>query len=203
MEGEELIITRHLNRAYRQSNGITGDPSSSSSCKDEPMTPLARSTSTPNHNSSIGQQQTSDSTTVTHCSQRMTPQSAPTSSPHSSKLTSNNNISSPLMTLNNHNLTMDEPLESSSGSQTSQSNMAPPLNSMLQMANSLQSSNSLYNSSNSQGTKHLLNNSNLAHVSKSIDHMNLPSHHIQFQVYFIELSFLKTNSIFFSLIIVC
>ncbi|CAF4230502.1 unnamed protein product, partial [Rotaria magnacalcarata] len=52
VEGEELLITRHLNRGYRSGTGPSGGPSSSSSssCKDEPMTPSTRSTSTPNNN---------------------------------------------------------------------------------------------------------------------------------------------------------
>ncbi|CAF0881090.1 unnamed protein product [Rotaria sp. Silwood1] len=185
MEGEELIITRHLNRAYRPGNGTNGGPSSSSSCKDEPMTPLTRSTSTPNNNSntlSFGQQQqqSSGSTTPTHHSQGITPQSVPAASPRSSKLTTNNNLSSPLMN-SNTNSTKDEPLDMNSDPKTPTSNMAPPLSSMLQMTNSLQSSNSPYNSANNQVSKQSLNSPNLGHISKSIDHMNLPPQHMQFQ----------------------
>ncbi|CAF1086883.1 unnamed protein product [Rotaria sordida] len=197
MEGEELIITRHLNRAYRSGNGTNGGggPSSSSSCKDEPMTPLSRSTSTPNNNSntlSFGQQQqqqqqSSGSTTPTQHSQGITPQSVPAVSPRSSKLTTNNNnnnnnnnLSSPLMN-SNTNSTKDEPLDMNNDPKTPTSNMAPPLNSMLQMTNSLQSTNSPYNSSNSQGSKQSLNSPNLGHMSKPIDHMNLPPQHMQFQ----------------------
>jgi hypothetical protein len=175
MEGEELVITRHLNRAYRPGNGMSGGPLSSSSCKDEPMTPSQRSTSTPNNNPntlSSGQQPPAGSTT---------PHSVPGASPRSSKLTSNTNLSSPLM-MSNNNSTKDEPLDLNGDPKTPTSNMAPPLSSMLQMTNSLQSSNSPYNSSNNQGSKQSLNNPNLGHMSKPMDHMNLPPQHMQFQV---------------------
>jgi hypothetical protein len=188
MEGEELIISRHLNRAYRSGNGNNNDPLSSSSCKDEPMTPSTRSTSTPNNNSNSlsSGQQLAGSTTPTHHSQgpvsHLTPQSISVASPRSSKLSTNNNnnLSSPLMHSNN-NSTKDEPLDMNGDPKTPTSNMAPPLSSMLQMTNNLQSSNSPYN----QGPKQGLNSPNLGHMSKSMDHMNLPPQHMQFQVRFL------------------
>lgn len=187
MEGEELIITRHLNRGYRPGTGISGGPSSSSSCKDEPMTPSTRSTSTPNNNNSNSlafgqqQQQTSNSGTPTHHPQGMTPQSVPAVSPRSSKLASNTNLSSPLMN-SNANSTKDEPLDMNGDPKTPTSNMAPPLSSMLQMTNSLQSSGSPYNSPNNPPPKQSVNNPNFGHMPKPMDHMNLPPQHMQFQV---------------------
>jgi hypothetical protein len=93
------------------------------------------------------------------------------------------------------------------GPKTPTSNMAPPLSSMLQMTNSLQSANSPYNpsnnssnnigskppslSSNLSGNGPPLTSPNLAHMAKSLDqlpppsHMSLPPHqqqHMQFQV---------------------
>ncbi|CAF1524121.1 unnamed protein product [Adineta steineri] len=211
MEGEELIISRHLNRAYRPTNGVSGGlplPSSSSSLKDEPMTPLARSTSTPNNNLnplSCGQQP-AGSTTPTHISQgsssHLTPQSVSAVSPRPAKLTGNSSLSSPLMLSNNNSSGKDEPLDMNGGPKTPTSNMAPPLSSMLQMTNSLQSANSPYNSSNNTGSKPpslssnlsgngpLLTSPNLGHMGKSMDqfpppsHMSLPPHqqqHMQFQ----------------------
>jgi hypothetical protein len=175
MEGEELVISRHLNRAYRSGNGTSGGPPSSSSCKDEPMTPSTRSTSTPNNNSNTlssgQQQQPSGATTPTHHAQNV-----PAASPRSSKLLSNNNLSSPLM-MSNNNSTKDEPLDMNGDPKTPTSNMAPPLSSMLQMTNSLQSSNSTYNSSSNQGSKQ-----HVGHMSKQMDHMNMPPQHMQFQV---------------------
>lgn len=217
MDGEELIITRHLNRGYRPTNGISGGsgpplPSSSSSCKDEPMTPSTRSTSTPNNNANplsagpppIG------STTPTHLSQgppsHLTPQSVSAPSPRPAKLTGNSSLSSPLMHSNTNLSAKDEPLDMNGGPRTPTSNMAPPLSSMLQMTNSLQSASSPYNPSNNTGSKPPslsstlsggngppLTSPNLAHMAKSIDqlpppsHMSLQSHqqqqlHMQFQV---------------------
>jgi hypothetical protein len=216
MEGEELIISRHLNQGYRPPNGIGGGPplpSSSSSCKDEPMTPLTRSTSTPNNNQnplSSGQQPVG-STTPTHLSQgpssHHTLQSVSAASPRPVKFTGNSNLSSPLMLSNNNSSAKDEPLDMNGGPRTPTSNMAPPLSSMLQMTNSLQSANSPYNSSNNSsnntgskppslssnlsGNGPPMTSSNLAHMAKSIDqlppssHMSLPPHqqqHMQFQV---------------------
>jgi len=208
MEGEELIITRHLNRGYRSSNGIGGGPplpSSSSSCKDEPMTPSTRSTSTPNNNTNplSSGQQPMGSTTPTHLSQgppsHLTPQSVSAASPRPAKLTGNSSLSSPLMLSNNNSSTKDEPLDMNGGPKTPTSNMAPPLSSMLQMTNSLQSANSPYNPSNNTGSKppslssNLSGNGpslispNLVHMGKSIDqlpqqsHMSLPPHHHQQQ----------------------
>jgi len=183
LEGEELIITRHVNRAYRP-----GGPSSSSSCKDEPMTPSQqRSTSTPNNTLNSlppGQQQMSDS--IRH------PQNMPVVSPRSAKLSSNNhNLSSPSM-LSNTNSAKDEPLDMNGDPKTPISNMAPPLSSMLQMTNSLQASNSPYNSS-----KQSMNSPNLGHSSKSMDHMNLPPQHMQFQVRFYSKN--KKNLFFYLL----
>ena len=214
MEGEELIITRHLNRAYRTANGTgSGAPplpsSSSSSCKDEPMTPSTRSTSTPNAMPSA--QHPAGSTTPTHMSQappsHLTPQSVSGASPRPSKLTGNSSLSSPLMHSNANASAKDDPLDMNGGPKTPTSNMAPPLSSMLQMTNSLQSANSPYNPSNSSSTSIglkapslLLNHGgngppltspNLAHMSKSMDqlppsnHMSLPPHQqhlMQFQV---------------------
>ncbi|CAF1661785.1 unnamed protein product, partial [Adineta ricciae] len=192
MEGEELIITRHLNRAYRPGNGTSGGPGSSSSCKDEPLTPSGRSNSTPHNNSNVlpsgqpssqqqqQQQQLSGSTTPTHHPQGMIPQSVPAASPRSSKLTSNNNLSSPLM-MSNTNSAKDEPLDINSDPKTPTSNMAPPLSSMLQMANSLQSSSSPYNPSSNQSSKQSMNSPSLPHMSKSMDHANMPPQHMQFQ----------------------
>lgn len=204
MEGEELIITRHLNRGFRPTNGIGGGPpvpSSSSSCKDEPMTPATRSTSTPNNNNtnplSSGQQPMGP-TTPSH----LTPQSVSASSPRPAKLTGNSSLSSPLMLSNNISSAKDEPLDMNGGPKTPTSNMAPPLSSMLQMTNNLQSANSPYNPSNNTGSRppSLLTNlsgngpsltsPNLSHMAKSIDqlpppsHMSLPPHqqHMQFQV---------------------
>ncbi|CAF1162060.1 unnamed protein product [Rotaria sp. Silwood1] len=214
MEGEELIITRHLNRAYRAANGINNGPplpsSSSSSCKDEPMTPITRSNSTPNTNTnslSSGQQQQQSvgSTTPTHLSQQgssshLTSQNVSAASPRPAKLTANSSLSSPLMLSNNTSLTKDEPLDMHNGPKTPTSNMAPPLSSMLQMTNNLQSANSPYNSSNNTGSKSSLSsnltsngpsltNPNIPHMSKSMDHLPSPSHmslpphqqHMQFQ----------------------
>lgn len=217
MEGEELIITRHLNRAYRPTNGFGGGngpplPSSSSSCKDEPTTPLMRSTSTPNNNTnplSVGQPPMG-STTPTHHSQgppsHLTPQSVSAASPRPAKLPGNSSLSSPLMLSNANPSAKDEPLDMNGGPRTPTSNMAPPLSSMLQMTNSLQSAGSPYNSSTNTGSKPPslsstlsgngppLTSPNLAHMAKSIDqlpppsHMSLPPHHhhqqqhMQFQV---------------------
>lgn len=202
LEGEELHITRHLNRAYRPGNAPI--PSSSSSCKDEPLTPSNRSTSTPNNNhsnllssgsglqpSSQSQQQQppSGSTTPTHGPpSHLTPQSVPAASPRSSKLNANNNntnLASPLMfSNNNNNSTKDEPLDSNGDPKTPTSNMAPPLNSMLQMTNSLQSANSPYNPSNNQGSKSSMPSPNYGPMSKAppMEHMNLPPQHMSFQV---------------------
>lgn len=211
MEGEELMITRHLNRAYRPTNGINNGPPlpSSSSCKDEPMTPSTRSNSTPNNNGnplSAGQQQQGPpigSTTPTHLSQQgppshLTPQSV---SPRSAKMTGNSSLSSPLMHSNPNSSAKDEPLDMNGGPKTPTSNMAPPLSSMLQMTNSLQSANSPYNPSNNTGSKPSSNltgngpsmgNPNMPHMPKSMDHLPSPSHmslpphhqppHMQFQV---------------------
>jgi hypothetical protein len=145
MEGEELMITGHLNRGYRPSNGMSGGPplpSSSSSLKDEPMTPLTRSTSTPNNNINplSSSQQPIGSTTPTHLSQgppsHLTPQSVSAASPRPVKLPGNSSLSSPLMLSNNNASTKDEPLDMNGGPKTPTSNMAPPLSSMLQMTNS-------------------------------------------------------------------
>ncbi len=214
MEGEELIITRHLNRGYRSSNGMGGGPPlpSSSSCKDEPMTPSTRSTSTPNNNINplSSGQQPMGSTTPTHLSQgppsHLTPQSVSAASPHPVKMTGNSSLSSPLMLSNNNSSAKDEPLDMNGGPKTPTSNMAPPLSSMLQMTNSLQSANSPYNPSNNTGSKPpslssnhsgngpSLTSPNPAHMSKSMDHLLPPSHmslpphhhqqqqHMQFQV---------------------
>lgn len=218
MDGEELIITRHLNRGFRPNNGISGSggpplPSSSLSCKDEPTTPLMRSTSTPNNNTnplSVGQPPIG-STTPTHLSQgppsHLTPQSVSAASPRPAKLPGNSSLSSPLMLSNTNPSAKDEPLDLNGGPRTPTSNMAPPLSSMLQMTNSLQSANSPYNPSNNSTSKPpslsstlsgngpQLTSPNLAHMAKSIDqlpppsHMPLPSHqqqlppqHMQFQV---------------------
>ena len=78
------------------------------------------------------------------------------------------------------------------GPKTPTSNMAPPLSSMLQMTNSLQSSNSTYNPSNNQGSKQ-----NLGHLSKQIDPMNLPPPHMQFQVYLSLEIILNISFLFF------
>ncbi|CAF0937102.1 unnamed protein product [Adineta ricciae] len=209
MEGEELMISRHLNRAYRPSNGVSGGPpipSSSSSLKDEPMTPMTRSTSTPNNNMnplSCGQPLT-DPGTPTHISQgppsHLTPSGVSAASPRPGKLPGNSNLSSPLMLSNNPNSSAkDEPLDMNGGPKTPTSNMAPPLSSMLQMTNSLQSANSPYNSStassskpsslssNLPGSGPSLASQNLPHMTRSIDqlpppsHMPLPPHHQQQQ----------------------
>ncbi|UJR28641.1 hypothetical protein I4U23_009873 [Adineta vaga] len=209
MDGEELVISRHLNRGYRSSNGAGngGLPipsSSSSSLKDEPMTPMTRSTSTPNNNInplSCGQP-IGDPGTPTHLSQgppsHLTPQSVSAASPRPAKLTGNSSLSSPLMLSNNPNSSAkDEPLDMNGGPKTPTSNMAPPLSSMLQMTNSLQSANSPYNSSTNSTSKpsslqsNLIGNGpsltsqNLPHMNKSIDqlppqsHMSLPPHQQQ------------------------
>jgi len=210
LEGEELVITRHLNRAYRPGNPPI--PSSSSSCKDEPLTPSNRSTSTPNNNANplssgqgvppSSQQPPSGSTTPTHGPpSHLISQSVPAISPRSSKLNSNannnTNLSSPLMfsnnnnnNNNNNNSTKDEPLDFNGEPKTPSSNMAPPLNSMLQMTNSLQSAGSPYNPSSNQGSKSSMASPNYGHMSKggppppppsSMEHMNLPPPHMQFQ----------------------
>jgi hypothetical protein len=231
VEGEELIISRHLNRGYRTANGTSGGPplpsSSSSSCKDEPMTPFTRSTSTPNNNInslSSGQQQPPGSTTPTHLSQgppsHLTPQSVSAASPRPTKLTANSSLSSPLMLSNNNSSAKDEPLDINGGPKTPTSNMAPPLSSMLQMTNSLQSANSPYNpsnnSSNNTGSKPPslssnhggngppLTSPNLAHMAKTIDqlpppsHMSMPPHqqqYMQFQVKIFKREKEKSNKI--------
>ena len=219
MEGEELIITRHLNRAYRTANGPgSGAPplpssSSSSSCKDEPVTPSARSTSTPNTlvHGIPSVQHPAGSTTPTHMlqapSSHLTPQSVSGASPRPSKLTGNSSLSSPLMHSSANASAKDDPLDMNGGPKTPTSNMAPPLSSMLQMTNSLQSANSPYNPSNSSSTSvglkapslslnhggngPPLTSPTLAHMSKSMDqlpppnHMSLPPHQqhlMQFQV---------------------
>jgi hypothetical protein len=87
--------------------------------------------------------------------------------------------------MSNNNSTKDEPLDMNGDPKTPTSNMAPPLSSMLQMTNSLQSSNSPYNPPNNQGSKQSLNSPNLGHMSKQMDHMNLPPQHMQFQVCFL------------------
>ena len=57
---------------------------------------------------------------------------------------------------NNNSSTKDEPLDLNGEPKTPSSNMAPPLNSMLQMTNSLQSANSPYNPSNKSRLEILL-----------------------------------------------
>ena len=191
MEGEELIITRHLNRAYRSSNGINSGSSlssASSSCKDEPVTPLARSNSTPNTNTNSlsSGQPPAGSTTPTHLSHGPSSQNLSATSPHPTKLTATTSLSSPLMLSNNNNnnpSTKDEPLDVNNGPNTPTSNMAPPLSSMLQMTNSLQSSShSPYNPSNNNGTKSSSLSSNLTGsgtqmTSPNLTHMSLSPHH--------------------------
>jgi hypothetical protein len=217
MEGEELMITRHLNQAFRSSNGAAGggngpplpsSASSSSSCKDEPMTPSTRSTSTPNTiaNSLSSGKTPAGSTTPTHASQgpssHLGTQSVSAASPRPSKLTTSTSLSSPLMLSNANSSSKDDPLDMNGGPRTPTSNMAPPLNSMIQMTNSLQSANSPYNpsntSSNGAGLKSSSNlgsngptmaSPNLPHMGKSMDqippaqHMSLPPHHQQMMQY--------------------
>lgn len=217
MEGEELIITRHLNRGFRPSNGVNSGaplPSSSSSCKDEPLTPSGRSNSTPNTNGnplSAGPPQPVGSTTPTHLSQgppsHLGTQGVSAVSPRSAKLPANSSLSSPLMLSNNNSSAKDEPLDMNNGPKTPTSNMAPPLSSMLQMTNNLQSANSPYNPSSNSGSKPPslssnlsgngppLNNPPMPHMTKLMDHLPPPSHmslpplhqqqqqqHMQFQV---------------------
>ena len=206
MSGEELSITRHLNRAFRSGNGSNIGPpmpsSSSSSCKDEPLTPSTRSTSTPNNNATsvnCGQQPPPmGSTTPTHYSQgppsHLSSQNVSAPSPRASKMSNSNNLSSPLM-LSNANSTKDEPLDMNGDPKTPSSNMAPPLSSMLQMTNSLQSSHSPYNSTtnnsnNNPGSKSSLPSPNLVYPSKQqqqqqpplMDHMTMPPQYMQYQV---------------------
>lgn len=133
------------------------------------------------------QQAPAGSTTPTHHSQgppsHLTPQSVPAASPRSSKLNSNShNLASPL-TMPNNNSTKDEPLDMNGDPKTPTSNMAPPLSSMLQMTNSLQSSSSSYHHpSNNTGSKQSLASPNYGSMPKSMDPMNLPPPHMQFQV---------------------
>ena len=216
MEGEELIITRHLNRAYRSSNGINSASSlssASSSCKDEPMTPLSRSNSTPNTNSLPSGQPPAGSTTPTHLSHgpssHLASQNVSATSPHPTKLTAATSLSSPLMLSNNNPSTIDEPLDVNNGPKTPTSNMAPPLSSMLQMTNSLQTSNSPYNSSNNSGSKppslssnltgsgSQMTSPNVVHMTKSIDHshMSLSPHQQQHMQYQVQIYFKKLISI--------
>jgi hypothetical protein len=114
-------------------------------------------------------------------------------------LPGNSSLSSPLMLSNNNLSAKDEPLDMNGGPRTPTSNMAPPLSSMLQMTNSLQSAGSPYNPSNNTGSKPPslssnfsgngppLTSPNLSHMSKSVDqlpppsHMSLPPHHHQQQ----------------------
>ncbi|CAF0752647.1 unnamed protein product [Didymodactylos carnosus] len=215
MEGEELTITRHFNKSYRPNNVN----SFNSSCKDEPMTPLSRSTSTPNplpqtplpsqsttpnhqllqtpHNHSHLNQNGNNNTPLPPPPPSLTPNSLNNNSipPPNIRNTPNSktsilNSSSPLI---HHTLSTpkDEPLEHP---KTPTTNMAPPLSSMLQMTNNLQTSNSPYNNGSklsstssscttatATGTNNLTS-SNLANMAKSVDQLQqqqspLSAHH--------------------------
>ena len=220
MEGEELVISRHLNQAYRTNNGLAGggqplplSASSSSSCKDEPMTPSTRSTSTPNTiaNPLSSGKTPAGSTTPTHASQgppsHLGTQNFSAASPRPSKLTTNSSLSSPLMLSNTNASGKDEPLDMNGGPRTPTSNMAPPLNSMIQMTNSLQSANSPYNPSNNSSANAGLKSSsnlgsngppmmspNMPHMGKPNDqiplpqHMSLPPHQQQMMQFHVRLA---------------
>ncbi|CAF4377742.1 unnamed protein product, partial [Didymodactylos carnosus] len=216
MEGEELTITKHVNKSYRSNNGNNFN----SSCKDEPMTPLSRSTSTPNpmpqtplssqsttpnhqlhqapHNHSHLNQNGNNNAQLPPPPPSLTPNSLNNNSipPPNIRNTSKANMLNSSSPLVHHTLSTpkDEPLEHP---KTPTNNMAPPLSSMLQMTNNLQTSNSPYNNGSKLSSTssscitvattatgaNNLTSPNLANMAKSVDQLqqqqqsHLSAHH--------------------------
>ncbi len=128
MGDEELLITEHSKQTYGSGNGINGGSltSSSSSYKGQPSTTSQHPISIQNHNSNASssqQQRSSSLSTFTHYSQWITPQGVLAPTPHSSKLSTNTNLSSPLM-MSNNNSTTCETLDMNGDPKMSTSNMA-------------------------------------------------------------------------------
>ncbi len=118
MEGENVIITRHLHP--------TGQPDNLSSYKDVSMTPLRASNSTSNNNlhqvSSGDQQQLFASTTFARYSQEIKRRN---NSASSKRLRDNNLSSTPKAS--NNNYIKHQPLDMNNEPNTSTPNMESPL----------------------------------------------------------------------------